>query len=699
MEEFKAKYIEDATDLLNELEQDLLSLEKTPEDKSLIEKAFRAMHTLKGVSSMYGFENISELTHDLETIYDLIRDELLSVTREILDVTFHTVDHLLYLLAQEGEPVDERIQKQHDSLLSQIAKLIEEAEQKGDGQIVADDVDENEHRQKQTYYILFQPEADTLRRGVNLLSIPEELKEAGDCYVFPHLQNIPLLDGLKPKDCYAYWEFFFSTDKGEEAIEDVFMFVPDEIKLSLLAEGNLLENEDFVNQIKATSLFLDYTDINELKKYISDLQGYAEDVQGEERMETEDDNVLVGEEEMQTETEQVSVGKNIVIKDHKIDNIRVASEKLDELTNLVSELVTTQAELSLLADNQELPQLNAVAERVEKLSRQLRDSTLNIRLLPIQTLIVSFQRLVRDLSHELNKTVNFVTEGTQTELDKTIIDQLTSPVMHIIRNSMDHGIEPPEERRWNNKAEQGTISLKASHLGTNVLIEVADDGRGIDVNRVREKAISRGLIAGDSQLTDKELYNLIFMPGFSTAQQVSEISGRGVGMDVVKRRINEMRGDVAIDSRPGEGTTIRITLPLTLSIVDALLVAVGESHYLIPLSVVDYCDEVAHEVIADTTNQRLVLDKQLVPFIYLRKEFGIESDSPKLERVVVIAYDDKRAALIVDRVVGEHQAVLKPLGDLIDSQDVISGASILGDGSVALVIDTNRLIAQYNLKK
>lgn len=364
--------------------------------------------------------------------------------------------------------------------------------------------------------------------------------------------------------------------------------------------------------------------------------------------------------------------------------------------NLVSELVTTQARLSLFAEQSTLPELNAIAENVEKISRQLRDNTFSICLVPMETILVRFQRLVRDLSVELGKDIILVAEGTDTELDKSVIESLADPLLHILRNSIDHGIEDTATRLEKGKPKQGKILLKAFYSGTNVHIQIQDDGAGIDPKKIREKAISKGIISAEAQLSDKELLDLIFLPGFSTASKITDVSGRGVGMDVVRRKIAEIRGEVEIKSQPGTGTTITIKLPVTLSIIDGLLVKIDDTHFVIPLTAVDKCYEANHTQLIHSFNNLITLDGEKVPFFYLRNEFEMPQTDESIEQLVVVKYDDKRVGLSVDAIIGEYQAVLKPLGKLYKNQELISGATILGDGTIALVMDTNKMVKQFS---
>jgi two-component system chemotaxis sensor kinase CheA len=342
----------------------------------------------------------------------------------------------------------------------------------------------------------------------------------------------------------------------------------------------------------------------------------------------------------------------------------------------------------------------SVAEEIEKVSRRLRDNTFSICLIPIENMLVRFRRLVRDLSSELDKEIRFVTEGADTELDKTIIESLTDPLLHIIRNSIDHGIEDKETRLANGKTAEGTLMLRAFYSGNSVNLQIKDDGAGINPEKVRRKAIEKGIITADVQLSEKELLELIFRPGFSTATSVTDVSGRGVGMDVVKRKIADLRGEIEISSQTGQGTTITISLPLTLSIIDGLLVRIEDTHFVIPLSAVEKCYEVAHQKLVSRFEDMITLDEERIPFCYLRQEFGFSSEAPFHEEVIVVSYDEKKVGLTVDQVIGEYQAVLKPLGRYYQKQDYISGATILGDGTIALVLDTNKTIRElYKTEK
>lgn len=672
MDNFKKKFVEEATDLIEGLEKALLALEDNPNDPALVQQVFRVMHTLKGNSAMFGFDLIDAFTHEMETVYDNIRNGKLQVSREILDVTLASVDHLKVLL-NEDSISNPAVQANHADLLAKVAALSLPEGAKTEAKPIPASTKKEEIGVK-TYYIFFEPIKEIFNNGTNPLYLLDELSTSGNTLVFAHMNRIPSLKALNPELCYTYWEAIVATTQEVNTISDVFIFVEDEstIEIQKISDSNLLSNDHFVYELN--NLARVQKDIG-----LSAVQKLADETQ---RRQTRDLSNIIKKEKLNT-------------KDTTISSIRVSSDKLDQLMNLVSELVTTQARLSLFAEQNGISGLLPIAENVQKLSRQLRDTAFSIVLIPIENMLTRFQRLVRDLSNELGKDVVFVTEGAETELDKTIIESLADPLMHILRNSLDHGIEDHEVRARLGKPRQGKIVLKAFYSGANVMIQISDDGAGIDSDLITEKAIAKGIISPDRKLSRREVLDLVFLPGFSTAKQITDVSGRGVGMDVVKRKISDIRGEVEIESEIKVGTTITIKLPLTLSIIDGLLVKVDDTHFIIPLSVVDKIFAVEHTKVINTFNNVVVLDGKQVPFFYIRKEFDLPNSTDFWEQVIVVNFEEKRVGLIVDSVVGEYQAVLKPLGKHYKKQEMISGATILGDGTVALVVDTNKIIKTF----
>jgi len=717
MKQFQAKFIEDASELLQDLEKNILELEDNRTNKNLIEEIYRVMHTLKGASAMFGFEKISEFTHHLENIYDYILEGKYIITDEILNVTFLSVD-LLKSLLEDAELTNQSKQQTFNQLSAKFIEIINEMEGKP-AEVTALQTEE-ETGGYRSYFVKITTLPDLFRRGVNMISLINEMHDYGTCLVFPILNQLMQLQEHHPTECFMHWNIVFSSNAPKDEIEDIFIFVPDESEIKEISQTNILENTQVVNNIHklVADNNLTLETLNELitpkNQFSAEKQTQTEKKQEPTIIEKKPAETVTPKIEKQFVTKEAitktqpttsqhenndsmaqEVPTNQLFKEQKNTSIRVASLKLDELMNLVSELVTTKAELNLLSKMHKIPQLSNVAERLDKLSRQFRDNALSIRLVPISTILTNFKRLIRDLSVEFGKDIEFVTEGADTELDKTIIDNLSTPLMHLIRNSVDHGIELPNDRIQKGKTPTGIIKLAAFYSGTNVVIKISDNGKGIDNDVIKEKAVKKGIISAEVNLSKKEILDIIFLPGFSTAQVVSEVSGRGVGMDVVKQRIADLRGEVEVETTKDVGTTFTIKLPLTLSIVDTLLVKLADVNYLIPLSFVENCNEVSHTDIEKAKSNRIVFDNKLVPFINLRKEFNLAGEPPKSERVIIIRYDTKRVGLLVDSVVGEHQAVLKTLGEIYRVQSLISGASILGDGSVALVIDTTKMIEKY----
>jgi two-component system, chemotaxis family, sensor kinase CheA len=380
-------------------------------------------------------------------------------------------------------------------------------------------------------------------------------------------------------------------------------------------------------------------------------------------------------------------------KEFGLSNIRVSSEKLDVMINLVGELVIAQERLNQFASSRADLEVLPIAEELDRLTSELRDATMSMRMLPIGTLFSKFRRLVRDLAAQQGKEIDLVMEGADTEMDKTQIEKLEDPMVHLLRNSVDHGVEPSGVRMFSGKPKKGTIRLSALHSGSDVLIQIQDDGAGIDRNVVRAKAVEKGLVAADATLTDDELLHLIFLPGFSTNQKVTDVSGRGVGMDVVKRNIETLRGVVRVASDTGKGTTVTLKLPLTLGIIKGLLVKIAEDHFVLPLSEIHECVELSrNEIDRDSGNRWISLRGALVPYIRLRETFSINGKLPPREHVAIISFEGTNVGFAVDEVIGEHQIVIKPLGHMYRNAECLSGATILGDGTVALILDLNWLV-------
>ncbi|GAO28451.1 chemotaxis protein CheA [Geofilum rubicundum] len=678
-ENFQSRFVEEALDNINELESTLLELDLSPNDKELLEKVFRIMHSLKGGGGMFGFELLSEFSHHMENIYDKIRSGQLAVSSKLLSLTFQSVDILRDLVNVEVIESPE-IKVRYQEMVTTVENVLKEEIQVQKSQTVNEGKltspnDIPEVTGMATWYIHFYPGAHVLENGTNLLYLIDELGQMGPLKAVPRLLNIPDLEGVEPERSLVFWDLFLSTDMGKAAIMDVFIFVEDDSKIEIqrLSQSDLFTQPQFIAR-------LDTLCENKLEIELADLSEFMVDEPIEEGLAAPVVFDQLG---------QTSEGKKVTSS-----SIRVASDKIDGLMNMVSELVITQERLNVIAAQHQIPELKMVAENIQKLTGSLRDSAFSISLIPVESLVTRFQRLVRDLSCSLDKKIAFTTSGTGTELDKTMIESLTDPLLHIIRNSIDHGIEMPDMRKRKGKPETGSIHMEAGYSGANVIVKITDDGAGIDPAKIRANAIEKGLISKDDVLSDNEVLNLVFAPGFSTSKEVTEVSGRGVGMDVVKRNISAIRGEVSIESVPGEGTTISIILPLVLSIIDGLLVQVNHTQYIIPLALTDRIYSIGSDVLKDGFINSVTLNGIQYPFYNLRKELELNGEVPKRYQMVVVNHTDTRIAIAVDKVVGKIQAVLKPLGRMYHDQKVISAATIMGDGGIALVLDTNSIVKE-----
>lgn len=661
MDNLHSIFMAEATELMGDLEKGLLLLESDPSNVEAIGRVFRAMHTIKGSAGMFGFDSVSSLTHQIETVFDSIRNGKCALTPEILRVTFESLDHL-HKLFVDPQLNDDGLKQAQSFMLKQVEVLLANS---SDSQ---PSVVNNNTKESHWYYIKFEPNLNILRNGTNTFYLVEDLLALGEGIAIPYFKDLPSLEIIDPQLNYTCFEIALETTKTEVEIRDVFIFVASESQLEIKA----IPSSDIVLSDQTRQQIWQSHTIHQPLGYDALC------------------NLIIPVKKQKTEV----VSGSIENQRNKptTSSIRVASDRLDELMNLVSELVTTQASLSLFADRSESPGLSNISENVEKITRRLRDNAFTMSLIPIESLVVRFQRLVRDLSKELNKDIIFKTEGVETEIDKSIIEKLTDPLLHLLRNSLDHGIEAPDERVRKGKPKQGVLLLKSYYSGANVVIEITDDGAGINLEKVKSKAISKGLITADAVMDDKELTNLIFMAGFSTAEQVTGVSGRGVGMDVVRRNISDIRGDIEISTKQNIGTTFSIRLPLTLSIIDGLLVRIGQTDFVLPLGSVNKCYEVETSTLEKSFNQWVTLEGQRTPFLFLRKEFEIDHKAPLYSQVIKIMHEGHSVGLAVDKIVGEYQAVLKPLGDFYRHQEEYSGATILGDGSVAIVLDPYKLI-------
>ena len=692
----KQVYREEAFELLSDLEDALIELEQQPGDLDTVNRIFRAMHTIKGSGAMFGFDEIATFTHTIETVYDLIREGKLSVDEDLISLTLRSCDQIKAMLsASEGEvQADDALTLEISSAFKRLIPAEpDDAAQNARCGISEGGEEDIDEKAEATFRIRFRPHRELFQNGTNPVPLLNELRSLGHARIICHLKDIPDLHEIDPEACYTSWDIILTTDKEDNAIRDVFIFVEhvSDIEITLIDDSNGIEEEEYK---KIGEILFDRGDISlsDLENILGRQKKIGEMlVESGKARRSEVKSALVEQEqvrELRKKRVAASVGEGA-------SSIRVASHKLDSLVNLVGELVTVQARLSQLSAQRNDTDLTLVSEEVERLTAELRDNAMGMRMLPIGTIFAKFKRLVRDLSTELGKEVNFATSGEETELDKTVIDKLGDPLVHLIRNSIDHGIESPDARKAAGKPAEGTIRLTAEHSGAHVLISVSDDGAGLDTEAIRSRAIEKGLISPDAAMSEKDLFELILTPGFSTAKSISKVSGRGVGMDVVTSSIESFGGTVEIASVRGRGTTITLKLPLTLAIIDGLLVTISDEFFVIPLNAVVECIELSDEDRRHTHGRNLArVREEIVPYIPLREAFALGGGKPSIEQVVVTEVGERRIGFVVDKVVGQHQTVIKNMGKFLRHVDGVSGATIMGDGTVALILDINKITQQ-----
>ena len=685
-------FIEEARELLTDLESSLLELENDPGDVEVVGKIFRALHTIKGSGAMFGFEEVAAFTHEVETVFDLVRNGRLTAGTRMVNLTLAAADIIAQMLGfksretgSEGDAArivgELKVIAGHGGAPPPERKPPPSPSPPKKTPAPSDEV---------VYRIRFRPTLDIFRQGTDPILLLRELRELGTCEIVGHLDAVPDLFVIDPEGCYAYWDVLIHTTATTDAIRDVFIFIEDDCELTVerLDDEIVLDQEESGYK-RFGDILVERGDADPAK--VEAVMGNRQRIG---RM-LVDAGVVEPSKIEAVLAEQRAVRE--VRERRKVEeqstSIRVSAEKLDVLVDLVGEMVTVQARLTQRAGTLNDASLFAVAEEVERLTAELRDNTMSIRMLPIGKTFDKFKRLVRDLSLELGKEIDMVVEGAETELDKTVIDRLGDPLVHLVRNSIDHGIELPKARESLGKPRRGTVHLSALHSGANVLITISDDGAGIDTEAVRARAVERGIVAPHADLSEKEVYSLIFAPGFSTAKEVTSVSGRGVGMDVVKRNIDALGGSIDIASRMGEGSSVTLKLPLTLAIIDGLLVEIGEDFFVMPLSAVEECIEIRRTRSDGSQNRDITFIRgEIIPYISLRDRFRIEGNAPEVEQIVVCEAGGGRVGFVVDNVVGGHQTVIKSLGRVYRDVEGISGATILGDGTVALILDIPRLV-------
>lgn len=629
-------FIQEARDLLEAMEEQLLELE-TNVDSARIDAVFRALHTVKGSGSMFGFTFLAEFTHHFENAFDQVRDGKLVVDAALIDLSLRARDHMLQLLECGGDTADAKTLSASDTavtIIEQLGKLVTLDEAVETAQVVPASSGKGLTR----YQIVFKPAPNDMHNGMRPDLLIKEIEELGEATVVQDFSEVPPFEELDPSECHIVWHIMLETEQPQSAIQDVFIFADD------------------------------------ARLHVTEL---APDTK------TPD----VAEDQPKTAPSATSAPAT------KSANVRVSSDRLDDMMDRLGELVIAQARLDQIAADLHDPNLESVVEEIERLVTGLRDTTLSIRMLPIEAVFGKFRRVVRDLANELGKKVELVTLGGETEIDKNVIDKLSEPLVHMIRNSMDHGIESEDARVAAGKSPGGRVTLSAQQESGEILIAIEDDGGGLNTDAIRERALSRGLIAPDAETSDADLHQLIFAPGFSTAATLTSVSGRGVGMDAVRTTVDALQGSLDVISRAGIGTKVTLRLPVSLAIIDGLLVRLGDARFVIPLSGVEECVELdTLERHRESGRTMLSIRETLVPFLDLANVFAQEPSQEARRRVVIVRTEGAKLGLVVDDILGQNQAVVKSLSVFHQNVQGFAGATILGDGTTALIIDVAVLV-------
>ena len=651
MEQFKATFVEESLEGLDTMESVLLELQPGNTDADAIDNIFRAAHSIKGGSATFGFEDIAAFTHVVETLLDQIRNGERPVTQEAIDLFLQSVDCIRDMLAASGGATvadQERIDEVKHGLdrmlddeavpaIAQTASVTAEA--RGDG-----------------WQIHFKPYPNMLRTGNDAVRMFRELAELGELEVEADASALPALSDLDPEESYLAWDLTLRGEASRAQVDEIFEWVEGECDLVInsLETGNTVQPEAPVPIASAVP-------------------------DAEERRE--------GGERRKAATSVES------------SSIRVSIDKVDDLINMVGELVITQSMLSQLGEDFQMDRVERLKDglsELERNTRELQESVMRIRMLPISFAFNRFPRMVHDLSAKLGKKIELTMSGEQTDLDKTVMEKIGDPLVHLVRNSIDHGIESPEVRVAAGKPETGNVHLNAYHQGGNIVIEISDDGAGLNREKIFAKAVERGLIDANDELPDERIYELLFEPGFSTADVVSDVSGRGVGMDVVKRNIMALSGSIEVTTEAGQGSTFTIRLPLTLAILDGQLISVGGQIYIVPLVSIVESLLINQKMVNAIAGKAEVykLREDYLPIVRLYKTFGLSSDQRDIDGglLVVVEGEGKKVGLLVDDLLGQQQVVIKSLETNYKKVDGLSGATILGDGTVALIVDVAGII-------
>ncbi len=707
----KQTFAQEAEDLLRQMEDAVLSLEDEPDSEEHINSVFRAIHTIKGSAGLFGFDEVVSFTHVMETELDKVRAHERPVDTDLAAVLLDGKDHIATLIAHalesEGEPLPDALRAAGGGLLRRLTgegpslpsspEQARDVEREGGGELSADN-----------WLISLQFGPDALRNGMDPLSFIRYLRTLGEIVdIMTLTDRFPAAGTMDPESCYLGFRIVLNSGASKKTIEDVFEYLEDDCDIRILPPRSRQEHylallsalpDDSVQRLGELLVSIGALTRKEVDRALDEQRSKA----AEGRRASEPGR-RIGEILVQHQVVDKPVVDQALKKQEKTKekvalesrSIRVDAERLGHLINLVGELVISSAAMKIMVARHDLDDVDEVVSGMEDLVNEIRDNALQLRMVPIGETFSRFRRIVRDVSRDLGKEIELRITGGESELDKTVVERINDPLTHLVRNAIDHGIETPELRAAAGKPRSGTIQLNAFHDSGHIVIQIFDDGAGLDPARIRAKAEAQGLVEPDEDLSRAETLRLIFEPGLSTKEQASNLSGRGVGMDVVRRNIEALRGSVELDSEPGQGTTVTIILPLTLAIIDGFLVGAAGEQYVIPLAQVAECVEIDDSHDVKRQDHRYVnLRGEVLPYLRLREFFSTQSADHVLsgrESLVVVRFGHTKAGLVVDELHGELQTVIKPLGKVFENLKGVVGATVLGTGEVALILDVQEL--------
>jgi two-component system, chemotaxis family, sensor kinase CheA len=686
MNQYLEVFIEESKEHLQSCNDHLLELEKSPNDMSIINEIFRSAHTLKGMSATMGYEDLAKLTHKMENVLDAIRNQTIAVTPELIDVVFLAVDDLeemVQSIASGGDgkrDVSNAVEKLKLIEESQSSFVIDAQKEVAVATVEADEeqkttydefertvIEQSKEQGFSTFEISISLREDCLLKAARVYMVFGVLEELGEI-----IKSTPPVEQLEEEQFDQNFTITIVTKETSAEIENKVMKVSEVEKVEVLS----ITLTDSNNEIQSRSLESKTVELEPIENQV---------------VPSEKATINNANQSNNNESKNHSAGKATS------KTIRVNIERLDILLNLFEELVIDRGRLEQISSELNNQELQETVDRMSRITGDLQNIILNMRMVPIDTVFNRFPRMVRQIARDLHKKVNLEIIGAETELDRTVIDEIGDPLVHLIRNSCDHGIETPEVRKINGKSEEGTVILKAYHSGNHVFIEIEDDGSGISRDKVLKKALKSGIVNEETAatLSDKQVYELIFASGFSTAESISSLSGRGVGLDVVKNTIENLGGEVTVDSIEGKGSLFSIQLPLTLSIISVMLVEIQREKYAIPLSSIIETAIIKKDDILHAHNQKVIdFRGRVVPLLFLKDLFEVPifEEEDEFISVIIIRKGEKMAGLVVDSFIGQQEIVLKSFGNYLNNIFAIPGATILGDGQVALIVDCNVLL-------